>query len=155
MDFPTTRNAICGILFRMGERGVLSNRGGRKRGSKNRNPRPVAKIYAERLQPTKGKGEAVPSFKRAPLRVASGVPEPVPLMLSMMELKRRHCRWPYGDGPFHFCGHKIEGTVGPYCSFHADAAVYTINNGVSPDTIMDEFVKRVGISGNSWKVLAA
>jgi hypothetical protein len=156
IGFHTTKNAVCGVLFRMKAPGVLSNRGGRKKGSKNRPPRPVAKIYADRLQPTKGKGEAVPSSPKKTVRIASGIPAPCPKMKQFADLNHRHCRWIYGD-PLEahgYCGHQKE-HGSSYCKFHLEASVWTIRNGVSPDAIMDGFVKRVGISGSSWKVLAA
>jgi hypothetical protein len=144
IGFHTTKNAVCGVLFRMKAPGVLSNRGGRKKGSKNRNPRPVAKIYAERLEPTKGKGEAVPSFRKAPVRVASGVPEPTPKMKTFAELNYRHCRWIYGDplGLHGYCGHKRavrNGRLRSYCQFHDDASVLTTAR--DPQAITDAFVK--------------
>ena len=46
-----------------------------------------------------------------------------PLHLPLLALKAHHCRWPYGDGPFTFCGcTHIEGS--PYCESH-DADAYT------------------------------
>lgn len=49
-------------------------------------------------------------------RVPSG-PEPVPLHKSLMQLERGECRWPYGDGPFTFCGH-LQHENSSYCRFH-------------------------------------
>lgn len=40
-----------------------------------------------------------------------------PRHLSLIELESNDCRWPYGDGPFTFCGHpKFQD--GPYCGAH-------------------------------------
>lgn len=37
--------------------------------------------------------------------VAAGIREPVPLFLSLFDLKATSCRWPYGDTPMTtFCG---------------------------------------------------
>jgi len=39
------------------------------------------------------------------------------LHLNLSELEPRHCRFPYGDGPFTFCGHpKLANTS--YCESH-------------------------------------
>ena len=55
------------------------------------------------------------------LRVASpSIPFPekiVPLNLSFPELNEFHCRWPYGEGPYTFCGHwPLVNSA--YCPFH-------------------------------------
>jgi GcrA cell cycle regulator len=41
----------------------------------------------------------------------------VPLGKKLMQLKADDCRYPYGDGPFTFCGHRKLST-GPYCAAH-------------------------------------
>lgn len=48
---------------------------------------------------------------REPIEVtALRCAEIVPLGLTLMELEPGECRYPYGDGPFTFCGHKaVEG----------------------------------------------
>ena len=47
------------------------------------------------------------------LRVA----DVVPLHLSLLELEREQCKWPYGDGPFTFCGCRtFDGSS--YCEAH-------------------------------------
>lgn len=51
------------------------------------------------------------------LRAADVVPRLIPLA----ELERGDCRWPYGNGPFHFCGHPA--SEGPYCWSHFRLAV--------------------------------
>jgi GcrA cell cycle regulator len=43
--------------------------------------------------------------------------EVAPLHISLCDLTPKTCRWPYGDGPFTFCGcEKNDG--GPYCYAH-------------------------------------
>lgn len=46
--------------------------------------------------------------------------EPTPLMVPLVELERKHCRWPIGDplvAGFGFCGHdRTDGSS--YCEFH-------------------------------------
>lgn len=39
------------------------------------------------------------------------------LHIAFLDLEPHHCRFPYGDGPFTFCGHpKVQGS---YCTPHA------------------------------------
>lgn len=40
----------------------------------------------------------------------------VPLHLNLLDLKRHHCRWPYGEDPFTFCGQPV--LDGSYCFAH-------------------------------------
>ena len=41
----------------------------------------------------------------------------VPLNLPFVELNEFHCRWPYGEGPYTFCGHwPLVNSA--YCPFH-------------------------------------
>jgi GcrA cell cycle regulator len=40
----------------------------------------------------------------------------VPRMIPLIELAPGDCRWPYGDGPFLFCG--VAGCVESYCDAH-------------------------------------
>lgn len=41
----------------------------------------------------------------------------VPLNIDLDDLKNRQCRYPYGDGPFTFCGHPVRDNS-PYCEEH-------------------------------------
>jgi hypothetical protein len=169
LDFLATRNAVIGVLFRMKEPGSPVPQFRKNRSKTPRRPSRDAK--RSRKPWAKGwlglgqavidtsdvpKPERIPSMRKAPLRVASGVPAPRPKMKTFAELNYRHCRWIYGDPlkAHGYCGHQKEHGRS-YCKFHLEASVYTINNGNSADAIMDCFVKRVGISGNSWRVLAA
>lgn len=43
--------------------------------------------------------------------------EIVPLRLSIIDLERCQCHWPYGDGPITFCGHPAEEGAS-YCLPH-------------------------------------
>lgn len=51
-------------------------------------------------------------------------PEPIvdviPLHISLDALNGKACRWPYGHGPFTFCGHDV--VSGPYCIGHTSQA---------------------------------
>ena len=39
------------------------------------------------------------------------------LNIDLEDLKNRRCRYPYGDGPFTFCGHPVK-EKSPYCEEH-------------------------------------
>ena len=41
-----------------------------------------------------------------------------PLHLSLLDLERGQCRWPFGDGPITFCGHVVR-SKSSYCPHHA------------------------------------
>ena len=59
---------------------------------------------------------------RAPTKKPTPPPEPVenitPLNLDMMALTRKTCRWPYGEGPFTFCGLPVAAGGQIYCGAH-------------------------------------
>lgn len=83
-----SRNAVIGRRIRMG----LGN---------------ASEAGKERL-------ERKPQQKAAPIvrAVAPSQPRPKPvcvdaepLHLPLIELEHHQCRWPFGDGPFTFCGH--------------------------------------------------
>lgn len=51
--------------------------------------------------------------------------EPIPLMVSLLDLKPRMCRWIYGDvgqDNFGYCGHETNGSS--YCAYHDYVAHY-------------------------------
>lgn len=55
-----------------------------------------------------------------PLPTAESI-APMPLHLSLFDLKLQSCRWPYGDKDFTFCGHH-KSASGPYCEYHGSLA---------------------------------
>lgn len=97
-ELHTTRNSIVGKVSRLGWQ----------------LPR---QQYMSRGLPRKPRRARILRIKGlAPLPIPR--PEPVqPQHITLLDLEPHHCRWPYGDGPFTFCGHgKAEGS---YCGFHA------------------------------------
>jgi len=38
--------------------------------------------------------------------------------VGFLDLRYRQCRWPYGEGPFTFCGCRTQTELGPYCREH-------------------------------------
>lgn len=107
-----SRNSVIGKLHRMGIFGGkkqptarLPRKGGAKVGALA-----SAVLAAQRSEP---KFKAV-RFKSAPDHVA-------PLNKQLWELNSDECKWPYGDGPFLFCGHPIRDGF-PYCPGHCRIA---------------------------------
>jgi GcrA cell cycle regulator len=51
--------------------------------------------------------------------ICADAPDVAPLHVSLLDLLPDDCRYPFGDGPFTFCGHPklFEGS---YCKAHAD-----------------------------------
>lgn len=41
----------------------------------------------------------------------------VPLNIKLEDLKNRECRYPYGEGPYTFCGHPVKDNSS-YCTDH-------------------------------------
>jgi len=89
-EFHTTysRNAIIGRLHRLGLTRPLVRRIRKiaaPKVDKQPKPKPVETFMAQAFVP----------------RAADALPRHLPLL----ELKPIVCRYPYGDGPFSFCGH--------------------------------------------------
>lgn len=95
-----TRNAISGLVHRMGLPPLPKQPHDRKKRIRKRNPRP-------RVQPP------------PVIVVAPPPPPPLPVgTYSIFDLKSSSCRYPTGEGPFLFCGEtKADGR--PYCKEHA------------------------------------
>ena len=108
-----TRLSVIGKLDRLG----LSGKGARRQGvqvAKTRQRRTPAK--PNHFRHARPADEPAPSAQRdeRPLRTA-----PVePLHLSLVDLTDTTCRYPYGVGPFTFCGHPALAER-PYCAAHA------------------------------------
>ncbi len=110
-----SRNAVIGMIFRAkGGRSVPPRKrilrvGDNQRRPKNRRERMrtvAAYREAERLGEARHQAHAGPDLD---------VPEAE--RVSLLDLEPQHCRWPYGDGPFTFCGkNKVSGKS--YCEFH-------------------------------------
>lgn len=102
-----SRNAVIGKAHRLGLRRdqrppkERKERPGRKKG-----PRAITIRSPE-----------VPS---AEVFVCKDAGDLEPLHLSLINLRQNSCRWPYGDGPFTFCGHQT--VKQPYCAAHAEIA---------------------------------
>lgn len=94
-----SRNAVIGLINRMGLAG------------QRRKP-PVAKIVRPR---THQRVRIANLKKAAPQPVASEAV--VPGLVSFADLHGWHCKYPFGDRDFTYCGRAA--SIGPYCSDHA------------------------------------
>lgn len=114
-----TRNAVLGKLNRLG----LCNPRVKtmpqpkidRPGRSSNNHQSVFKIVMNGGGPTLL--ETTISKEAIKLRCA----EITPRNLTLMELEAEDCRWPYGEGPFVFCGHPV--FHGPYCASHKALAI--------------------------------
>lgn len=101
--FGIGRGAVMGKLSRLG---LI------------RDPNRTTKDKVER-----GAKKPQPKAEPAPL-----IPEPTPLHVTFIDLQHGQCKWPYGDSPFTFCGHPIDGHADhperPYCSHHQQRSVF-------------------------------
>lgn len=102
----TTRNAVCGKLFRLGIQ--TKNEGGFQK--TRRSPRPRKSRILDTAWGSYSSRTKAPQF----FDISAAVAEP--LHVSFMLLNTKACRWPYGEGPFTFCG--CETLDGPYCFAH-------------------------------------
>lgn len=111
IEFGTeySRNAIIGRANRLGLKSNVPKSQGSKRQARyhgGEKPKYVRKIVVKKP----------PVFKcdtATGLRVADVVPR----MITLIELAPGDCRWPYGDGPFVFCGCAVI-SEGSYCEAH-------------------------------------
>ncbi len=104
-----TRNMICGKLKRMNlTTADPNNRVGRDTKPKRHKP---AKRLASPAKPATPK----PIFRCD--ETGHRMADVVPLNLTLLEFGQNMCRWPYGNGPFVFCGHRTPDEAS-YCCAH-------------------------------------
>jgi len=109
-EFQTgySRNAVIGRMKRLGMCEAI--RLVRQR------PKAVPKKRHQPYKPRpKPEAHKIIPQEIAVLRCAEITPRNVPLT----DLASNECRFPYGDGPFTFCGHPASPDQ-PYCKAHAD-----------------------------------
>lgn len=97
-----SRNAVIGKVARLGlppRRQVSFSTPKPKKPRVRRAPMPIL---------------AKPVCEEIPAEVLTVEP---PLHIDLLDLKQHHCRYPYGDGPFTFCGHAVKPDK-PYCAAH-------------------------------------
>lgn len=88
-----TRSAVAGKIFRWKKKNNIAS---------DCQPR-KNRIYGEKTSNPAKKAEVKTTV--------------VPLNIEMDHLKHSQCRYPYGDGPFTFCGHPVT-EKSPYCEEH-------------------------------------
>lgn len=111
-----SRNQVIGKVFRMG----LTLGGGH--GATERARHQVRRVKATTPPKPTATSIRVSSNGRRAYPVSIGVaPAPSPAhdgpTVSLIDLGPHACRWPYGDGPYTFCGKPKDGE-GSYCVEH-------------------------------------
>lgn len=104
-----SRNAVIGKIHRLGlSRPTFATKAKRQKPERSANYGPVVqKINANR---------AAPAVKAEPFVCQEAV-EIVPLHLSLIDLETGQCKWPFGNGPFTFCGNQTHAGAS-YCPGH-------------------------------------
>lgn len=106
-ELGLTRNAVVGRLHRMG--------------IKDRNPQKTLRSYAVPRGKRKSGARVIP-FRLRPELIKQNAADIIPLHVCFDDLSGHHCRFPYGDGPFTYCGHgKCEGSS--YCEAHFQLSI--------------------------------
>jgi hypothetical protein len=108
-EFTTdyTRCGVCGKARRLGLRNPMNQVSKEASKPKRRLVTPRS-VYRPKLKPV-----VVPRKKPEIL-----LEEPLPKDLDLLQVcEDDGCRWPHGEGPYTFCGHKRYGDR-PYCGFH-------------------------------------
>ncbi len=105
-DQDFTRNSCCGRAFRLGIKQAVSTRR-----AKNIRNLEKARAAPRTFKPTRFK--PTPTYQSEDLPVSG----PEPLHLSVFDLNKSTCRWPYGDHSYTFCGHPPLSGL-PYCGAH-------------------------------------
>ena len=107
-----TRNAIIGKAHRLGLE------------SRKKNAEPGQLIEKRRQQPIHRRREPrPPQLKVIGRRPPPSMAHIKARHISLIDLKEGDCKFPYGDGPFTFCGCKNRDVDTPFCAEHC-AIVY-------------------------------
>ena len=100
-----SRNAAIGRAHRLGLTAPKKENSVKKK----KPPRLTAQLFSHRLE---NKSAPLPKFNPADI---------IPLNIPLLALEHHHCRWPYGEKDFVFCGHdKMFGES--YCEGHCHLA---------------------------------
>jgi GcrA cell cycle regulator len=108
-----TRSSIIGIVHRMGLTLEHKSEERRRRASppkRERKMKPVLRLVG-------ASSAGGPIFKTVLIPdLDLACADITPRNVSIADLGKNECRYPYGDGPFTFCGHPTDG--GAYCVGH-------------------------------------
>ena len=105
-----TRNAVCGKMFRIG----LKSKNDFGFQPTKRSPRPRVKKQKVSIFATRWGAYDKDTLPPEHVEIEDVVAQP--LHIPLARLNNITCRWPYGDGPFTFCG--CPTTSAPYCESH-------------------------------------
>lgn len=106
LDCGVSRSAVIGKLHRLGLRREKPKAEKRVRAGS------LAAGVITRLR-SQAEGTAAPIVPFTPRADTA-----IPLHVDLLDLKLGMCRWPYGEGPFTFCGCQAP-ELSPYCEPHA------------------------------------
>lgn len=113
LQFGLTRGQVAGMAYRAKPRITWSHAGKMGRpGNKNR-----ANSAKNGSRKPHHEGERNNPAERAQTIERNITPE----LIGIMELNDERCRWPYGSGPYRFCGCVVCGAT--YCLGHKQIAV--------------------------------
>lgn len=114
----TSRNAVLGKVHRLD----LPERQAGFHAPPRRSPEEQAAIRrakllhrAEQARERRGQAKSLPPDLRPLLEAPDAAPS---FNLEFAQLNPMLCHYPYGDGPFVFCGHHVRAAGAPYCEAH-------------------------------------
>lgn len=127
----TTRNAVIGVVHRMG---LPGRRALRPRGEV-KPPEKPKRVPTPSISPVSGQSPVRPDVPQELVDAFSTpaitVPEPSRGRVTLVQLTATTCRWPIGDPAkpdFRFCG-EVAPVEKPYCCEHAQRAVSRVVAG--------------------------
>lgn len=126
-----TRNGVIGKVHRLN----IASSAPEKAYAKPRSVQEAEARKQKRLeQRREGRRNGGPMFTyNRPVRPA--MCEPVtPQGISLMDIEPHHCRWPYGEGPYTFCGHT---------KFHSSYCASHYFESIGPGTASERAADRV------------
>lgn len=128
MQCGFTRNAVIGKIHRLGLNG-------RVYASRKKTPEEAEASRAHKTEYRRDyrakQRASLPAKPSRPVRPDVCL-EVTPRNLDLLELTPGDCHWPYGDGPFTFCGSPI--LHGSYCASHYFASVGPPGTAPTPAT---------------------
>jgi len=116
-----SRSAVGGRAFRLG---ILADRAAtREKALQSLVTARAARQPAKYPPRPKPKVKPMPAPQQFTCDAITGLRQAdvVPRLLPLLDLAPDQCRWPYGDGPFVFCGCRVW-EASPYCAEHTGLA---------------------------------
>lgn len=127
-ELGCSRCAVLGKKYRLGLPARPTDAWRLALGDRRKKQRPALRRIAWRPKPLSAWPRLAPSEQAEPLH------------LDLLDLQDGQCRWPYGEGPFTFCGCRaLAGSS--YCAAHALAAIRP-RDGAAPDAPEQKQEKR-------------